>query len=216
MTIEDLYTQLEKRYCARICGAKGDLNAAFDAFVAIGNKMCSRYIPSESVKKLIDWYYMGGVYSMDYQKGILIKGATGRGKTMLFDVFANFMKVEQCSGYQSDEYIPLSMTKVNSRTIAEDFIRDGFEGIRKYYFGRGLMIDDIGAEVTAQYYGNKVDVIAEVIDRREENRLLTFATTNLAKLSERYDDRTTSRMASLFNIWYMDGEEDFRKINLKK
>ena len=49
-----------------------------------------KFVMCNEVEKLIDWLYLQKKFETDYSKGILIKGATGNGKTFLLDVFSDF------------------------------------------------------------------------------------------------------------------------------
>lgn len=169
-----------------------------------------KFVMCNEVDKLIDWLYCQNKFDTDYAKGILIKGTTGKGKTFLLDVFSDFCKIDEplyLSGGKTRNIRPL---KVNARQIASEFTKDGWEGIERYFNINSLFIDDIGAEQMSNHYGNKISAITEILDRREERNLLTFATTNYNKLSDIYDDRTVSRIASLFNIWYIENDVDYR------
>jgi len=75
-----------------------------------------------------------------------------------------------------------------------------------------IILDDIGKEDEfSRSYGNKVNVIEEIINIREENEMLTFGTTNIERMTDIYDDRTVSRMNKLFTPFSINHETDFRK-----
>ena len=190
------------------------LENALKAFDKIANARLEnknqKFVMCNEVEKLLDWLYVQHKYDTDYNKGILIKGTTGKGKTFLFDVFSDFCKIDNPQYLSNGKTRNVRPIKVNARQIASEFTKDGWEGIEKYFSINSLFIDDIGAEQQSNHYGNKISAITEILDRREERNLLTFATTNYNKLSDIYDDRTVSRIASLFNIWYIENDVDYR------
>lgn len=170
-----------------------------------------KFVLCNEVNKLIDWLYVCNKYEdTDYSKGILIKGTTGKGKTFLLDVFTDLCRIDEPVYLSGGIQRNVRPYKVNARQIASEFSKQGWEGIERYFSMNSLFIDDIGAEQQSNHYGNKVLAITEILDRREEKNLLTFGTTNCEKLSEIYDDRTVSRIASLFNIWYIENDIDYR------
>lgn len=169
-----------------------------------------KFVMCNEVEKIIDWLYVCHKFETDYTKGILIKGTTGKGKTFLFDVFTDLCMIDEPVYLSGGIQRNVRPYKVNARQIASEFTKNGWEGIERYFTINSLFIDDIGAEQQSNHYGNKVSAITEILDRREERNLLTFATTNYNKLSEIYDDRTVSRIASLFNIWYIENDVDYR------
>ena len=169
-----------------------------------------KFVLCKEVSKLIDWLYVCNKFETDYTKGILIKGTTGKGKTFLFDVFSDMCKIDEPVYISTGKTRNIRPIKVNARQIESEFSKQGWEGLERYFTMNSLLIDDIGAEQQSNHYGNKVSAITEIIDRREEKNLLTFGTTNCEKLSEIYDDRTVSRIASIFNIWYIENDVDYR------
>jgi DNA replication protein DnaC len=173
---------------------------------------------NRGVCALIEWLYMiEGTNKMNFNKGILFKGHTGRGKTFLFRVFSEFVKIDNVKFSQNGKDYPVSPRIVNARQISgeyQDPDTGGYRVIEKYSNMSCLVIDDIGSEqVESNNYGNKINVISEIISKREENSMLTFGTTNLNRMDSKgiYDDRTISRMNSLFNVININHDIDFRK-----
>lgn len=191
-----------------------DFNTGVRVFEKIANARLAdknqQFVHCNEVDKLVDWLYCKSMFDTDYNKGILIKGTTGKGKTFLMDVFSDFCRLDEPQYVSFGEKRNVRPIKANARQIAIEFSNNGLEGIERYFEINSLFIDDIGAEQKSNFYGNKVSVITEILDRREERNLLTFGTTNCDKLTEIYDDRTVSRIASMFNIWYIENKNDYR------
>lgn len=162
---------------------------------------------------MIKWAYMLGD-DLDFTKGILLKGHTGRGKTFLFRVFDYFTKIDSLHYLENGKHIPMNFKIVNVKRIAGEYQSPaigGFSVIQKYAGYRCLVLDDIGKEQDESLnFGNRMNVVEEIINIREEQGLLTFGTTNLNRMNEKYDDRTVSRMNTLFNVININHETDFR------
>ncbi len=166
------------------------------------------------VESLVSWAYLKGE-NLNFRKGILFKGHTGRGKTFLFKVFNEFLKLDGIRCYQNGETTLISLKIVNAKQIDgeyQDPVNGGYKVIERYSKMSCLAIDDIGAEQDeSSNYANKINIISEIIDKREEANMLTFGTTNLNKMDEKYDDRAISRMSRLFNVISINHGRDFRK-----
>lgn len=177
------------------------LQERLNIWQTIGETMIQNYKLPQYAERLLCWEHFVDKYGDDMQKGILLRGNTGAGKTFLFDVANNYNKI--------DSYAPF--VKVNARDISAEFSLKGWETVKKYTEIYNLLIDDLGAETITQHYGCRVSPITEIIDRREELGKITHATTNVLKLETIYDDRTISRMYSLFNVWTINTTKDYRR-----
>lgn len=155
---------------------------------------------------------MGKNYSLN--KGILLTGPVGTGKTILMKVFDSWL---HNVGFTDREFVITS-----TRTVERDFTEKGNEIID--YYGKGsyksdftarvYCFDDLGLESSSsKHFGNGYNVMAEVIMDRYDLRLLTHATTNLVPedFREIYGERILSRMYEMFNCVVIDGK-DRRKI----
>ena len=161
---------------------------------------------------IINWTYMIG--DADFNKGFLLMGATGRGKTFLLNAWKYFLAIDDIKYVYNGKTVKLTTPVVNVKKIAgeyQDPVNGGYQVIEKYGNYRGLVLDDIGKEDEfSMNYGNKVNIIEEIINIREDLGLLTFGTTNTSQLSKLYDDRTVSRMNKLFTPIPVNHNKDFR------
>ncbi len=166
------------------------------------------------IEKMIKWVYLQEC-GLDFRKGILLKGKTGRGKTMLFKIFTKFVKIDDLRFKENGKSKPFNLQIVNVKQISgeyQDPENGGYAVIEKYAKVNCLVLDDIGKEDTrSNNYGNKTNVVEAIIDLREERGMLTFGTTNLDRFSEMYDDRTISRMNKLFNVIPINHNKDYRR-----
>lgn len=141
----------------------------------------------------------------DLNKGICLQGHVGAGKSKLMELF---------KFNQKQSFIVRS-----ARKVAYEFQEDGSAAILKYSepiptlsfktdaFGQphfGVCFDDIGTETEQQHYGNKSNVIMDIILNRYDHHALkgmTHVTTNLtpSQIEEMYDKRVRSRFREMFN-----------------
>lgn len=134
-------------------------------------------------------------------KGILLTGPVGAGKTSIMSLMrllsqpGTRMRIKSC------------------REVSFEFIRDGFEVIRRYSRHTTqpdqllvFCFDDLGTEQSLKYYGNDCNVMAEILLSRYDlfvaHGLKTHLTTNLSasELEAAYGNRVRSRLRSMFNL----------------
>jgi DNA replication protein DnaC len=144
--------------------------------------------------------------NISLNKGILLSGPVGCGKTTLMQLMKYFTNQQQCI------YIVKSC-----RDISFEFIKDGYEVIHRYsknsYYRNSnyeipkhYCFDDLGIENNLKYYGNECNVMAEILlsryDQFISKKLITHLTTNLSasEIENAYGNRVRSRMRELFNL----------------
>jgi energy-coupling factor transporter ATP-binding protein EcfA2 len=145
---------------------------------------------------------------IDPDKGILLSGPVGCGKTTLMKLLRHLVPMQR-----PYEVIPC-------RNIAFSFNHLGFKTIEEYGNTKFFCFDDLGVEPPGRFYGKDMNVMGEVLLSRYELylqsklKIKTHATTNLSadELEERYGHRVRSRMRKLFNlVSFEDGVVDKRK-----
>lgn len=211
---------------------------ASNLFWRIGNALtCNKYETEQVLKQvqtLIAWSLclpeLGTQKSFSLNKGWLLIGSTGTGKTITCQILQHFFKLAnvrysnaaQIKTYfnhetQQDEKkivhneLPLELMQIkDARQLVAEYTTEGQPIIDNYIKCCCLCIDDIGTEEEGNFYGTKKNVIAEILAGREQAHRLTFATSNLTNFADKYDDRTISRMQSLFNVLVFDNVKDFR------
>ena len=140
-------------------------------------------------------------YNINLNKGILLSGPIGCGKTSLM----NLMK-----------YLAQTESKYSvkpCRDISFEFIQDGYEVIHRYSKGklyqtepRNYCFDDLGTENNLKYFGNECNVMAEILlsryDLFHSKQLKTHITTNLSasNIEKVYGNRVRSRLREVCNL----------------
>lgn len=146
-------------------------------------------------------------YGINSNKGILLSGPIGCGKTS----FMNLMK-----------YLAPTENKFSvkpCRDISFEFIQDGYEIILRYSKGklyqsepRTYCFDDLGTENNLKYFGNECNVMAEILLSRYDlfisKKLQTHITTNLSasEIEKQYGNRVRSRLRELCNLIAFDSK----------
>ena len=144
----------------------------------------------------------------DVNKGLLMFGGNGVGKTLLFKIIQSAgREIITKEGYKKTHFrniscgnfVSLFMTSTSQRfesTLSFD--------LKNFYKG-SLYIDDLGAE---QLAFNKYELLEEVLFERYRNQALTFITTNLSpsEIENRYGKRIGDRLPEMFNIIKWDGK----------
>ena len=152
-------------------------------------KLCSYFIKDkENCKK----------FDIDLDKGLLLSGPVGCGKTSLIKLL-HFLVPHQ------RKYVVMPC-----RNIVFAFNHLGYKTIEDYGESSFFCFDDMGVEPMGRHYGKDCNVIGEILLSRYdlflETKLKTHATTNLnaEELEERYGNRVRSRMRELFNLIAFD------------
>ena len=139
--------------------------------------------------------------NLNLNKGILLSGPVGCGKTAL-------MSLMRSAAIQERKYFLKP-----SREISFEFIKDGYDVIQKYSSGNRLntatknyCIDDLGTETNLKYYGNECNVMAEILLSRYDlfinKKIITHITTNLSasEIEQAYGNRVRSRLRQMLNL----------------
>ncbi len=152
-------------------------------------KLCSYFIKDHNNCKK---------YEIDPNKGLLLSGPVGCGKTSLMKLLPHLVPHQR-------KYVVMPC-----RNIVFAFNHLGYKTIEDYGESGVFCFDDIGVEPIGRHYGKDCNVIGEILLSRYElflsTPLKTHGTTNLNadELEDRYGERVRSRMRELFNLIAFD------------
>lgn len=140
--------------------------------------------------------------NIDLNKGILLSGPVGCGKTSLMNLMKNLAPA------------PHKFSVKPCRDINFEFIKEGYEIIHKYSKSapKTICFDDLGTENNLKYFGNECNVMAEILLSRYDlftaKKLQTHITTNLSasEIEQAYGNRVRSRLRSSLNLIAFDKE----------
>jgi len=135
-------------------------------------------------------------YGLDPNKGLLLSGPVGCGKTSLIKLMRHLVPHQRW--YEV----------VSCRNIVFGFNHIGYKTVEDYGKSSCLCFDDLGIEPTGRFYGKDCNVMGEILLSRydlflhSKGNLKTHATTNLNadELEAMYGTRVRSRMRELFNL----------------
>lgn len=179
--------------------------------------LCYYFIEDEV--KFISTANRMGVKNPSLKKGLLIPGHYGCGKTWMMQLFSR--QTKQCFDI------------VRAKDIAEEYLTSKDKRIPKMYLNPfdvndennnrgyvtsdifnqkyiGMCIDDLGSEAIQNNFGNKMNVIGDLIESRYASGFtgaFLHGTTNLAAkdIEGFYGKRVSSRMREIFNFIALPG-----------
>jgi DNA replication protein DnaC len=179
------------------------------------DKFCSIFFPEfkvdDSNKKVIDYLLNMGIYKTD-KNGLIIRGNIGSGKTLLAMIYIHFIQNIYDQTRSCRYFNPISISAAYSEKGFEMFGKTG---------GYLLFIDDMGINTENNHYGNKINVIENLIYARyaefkNNPHMQIICTTNLIykDMLELYGERAMSRLSEMadWNEGVIIGN-DRRKLN---
>jgi len=142
-------------------------------------------------------------------KGILLAGPVGCGKTSIMKAFGLFPSSFNHFAIRDCREIALEFMRSDESDYLSNYKKLGKRGL-------GFCFDDLGTEDTVVNYGNRIEVIADILLFRY-NRLphyKTHFTTNLSAhhIGDIYGERMKSRLREMVNLIAFDPKsKDMRR-----
>jgi len=148
----------------------------------------------------------------DINKTICLMGRTGSGKSKTMQIMQKYIAIDDVKFVRREKVISFSYNIISARYILDQYCTNGYDGIWNFEHFSNICIDDLGSEPKeGLYFGTRLNVLNEIIERRYEKGLTTHFTTNLDELgiNDNYNDRVYSRIKENCNMIVMN-DKDFR------
>ena len=185
---------------------------------SIGEELCSDFVIDEMNRdifnRLLQYFHGYPEFNPsekvkgDLKKGILLIGEPGTGKTLILQLFSEYVKYDEMYFIAEGRKVNLSYQILRSNDVVGKYESEGYEIVEMLSRRRILAIDDLGEEnMSAMHYGSKINVIQHLLEKRSFVNVITLATTNykMQTLGELYGKRILSRIYEMFNIMVLPG-----------
>lgn len=159
------------------------------------------------VTKLIAYFLRDGEVAakekLDLHKGLFLTGPVGCGKTSIIRILSNFSLPDHRPFIKSSQEISLEFTDLGTDVILK-YSRRAFNPYRR--MPHIHCFDDLGFEPLVNYWGNKINLMAQILFTRynlmHSHGMITHIITrlNAAELGAIYGDLLRSRMREMFNV----------------
>jgi len=214
MRIDEYIKQIEQKQHKRYELTKYEEENFENARIAF-EKCCRSILPKwedkypELTDQIVRYALQLESFNGDTDKGLILMGATGVGKTVYLKSLSLFMGYAQ--KFKFKIYTGFEMERIYQAEGQDLF---SLESAMK---SNMFAIDDIGEEhSTIKRYGTEINVGVDALTQRHQlytdKGYLTFATTNLnaEMIGKKYGKRIESRIYEMFNFIGVKGE-DLRK-----
>ncbi len=178
-------------------------NEALNIVMAEENREFTFRIDDDNRRIINDMFYYlnyNSRYSGDLNRGILLIGKIGCGKSILMKTILKIIELK-CSKI---------IRCIHSKMLLTEIEDKGLEFFQK----RPLYIDDLGKEPPeAKIFGTICHPVEDIISLRDLQNSITFATGNneMKTYEKLYSKHIVDRMQSLFNIQILKGNSRRKK-----
>ena len=169
------------------------------------------------LKSIVGWVWQNNSWNMlnlDYNKGLFLFGAIGRGKSLTMRLLYEYLKdvAKRYPEYYSKNSNRFGKDWKSASVIANLYANDGLPELgpmlKPYH---PLYIDELGREpIPASNYGTRMNVMQFILQMRYDIRSysITHVTTNLSldEITEVYGVYIADRCLEMFNFIEFRGE----------
>lgn len=169
-----------------------------------------------AIKECIKYIFNDQNFKGDLKKGLLLYGNVGSGKSLVFMVLQEMIRLD--NRVKKDHFFKFD----SSPAVADSYEAFGQAGIKKYLDQRRCF-DDLGQEeLIKAHYKSQINVLQHILTQRyiswQRSGLLTHGTTNYTEenFGELYGRRVQSRAKEMFNFVRLVSNEDRRQAGFNK
>lgn len=202
---------------------EADLPTILNAWHMAGKRLTDNYfdVNPELTQNLCKYILRDTTFKGNLDKGILIIGPTGTGKTTYVEIMCLLIKFLHSK--ESSVYTSKQMETILKLSPDDERVQTLWKNVTTATI---FVFEDIGKESkTVKSYGSEINLGIDVLDARHleltQKGSLTFGNSNLLlKTSDpnlkretflnRYGERIDSRIHELFNVFALTGD-DLRK-----
>lgn len=174
---------------------------ALDLMLAKAQELCPGWAKDEHNEHVVTsaaaWLAREPRQGLDLNKGLLVIGNVGTGKSVLMRILRAAMR----DAYGAQFGIR------SCQELIRKFSEEGYDGIEDWMCGPHVCFDDLGAEQSGAHYAVKTNLMAEVIEARYERltsgrKCWTHFTTNLGTdaIEKHIGSRAFSRLRHMCNL----------------
>lgn len=150
-----------------------------------------------------DIAFIIGGRKRSFDKGLLLKGGYGVGKTSIMRAIKTIFP--EMFGFKS------------AIEIVNMYDNEGSGVVKRFGEKKDFCFDDLGAENGGKHYGKNTNVLKEILELRYygfKRGIKTHATTNMnqQQFLEMYGERNESRLYEMFNIIVFKGNDKRKEI----
>ena len=184
-------------------------------FVRYALAICPGFIIRDELKPvyndIVHWAVMDYCGNLDPDKGLLLWGDIGTGKSTMLRIIREFCAAVRPSVDGRRYYFRITNVIDVCADYADESSAGGYRGIRQYIESPRQAFDELGSEtVPTGRYGNFENVMQYIFQSRYDNRhhQFTHATTNLTidQICDVYDERIYDRFKEMFNFVALRGK----------
>jgi energy-coupling factor transporter ATP-binding protein EcfA2 len=183
------------------------LSDAKTCYTKAASMYCSRYDLDEHNERILEMVFAyldrdpefnrQAKYGMfDLSKGLMLLGNPGSGKTTILEIMQAILRKT-----------PMGFVKKATTEIVDQFAKDGPEYLKN--LTGNIFFDDLGFENPAVHYGDKRELMKDVIFARYDQMRYTGAISHFTSMSTpealqtRYGPFAWSRLCQMCNVMFL-------------
>ncbi len=199
-----------------------DFSVRLNSMLRIAKRICPAFVLDQDntviYHEAVKYFAADKTCTWDLSKGLYLYGPVGSGKTLFLKIFHSLMDapgIKEHSGKNGFDFFTVNDIIDGYSAQGPAFWKNKNLNRSEHYPPPAhVAIDDLGQNSrTASYFGNQIDVVHELIQRRyyayTDNFVLTHASSNItpSKIKEFYGDFPASRMREMFNVIPLAGSD---------